>query len=76
MKPAERSPEVDGVLATKVAPVAASAKVISVKVPPTSMARVQVLGMGLAIVGPRAGGGKPTLLCFSAAPTNLAVTSP
>src|SRR4029450_4826500 len=76
MKPAERSPGVEGVLATQVAPVAASAKVISVKVPPTSMARVQVLAMGLAIVGLRAGGGEPTLLCFPAAPANLGVTSP
>src|SRR5512132_3372557 len=45
MKPAERSSGVEGVLATQVAPVAASAKVMSVKVPPTSMASVQVLDM-------------------------------
>ena len=40
MKPAARSPGVDGVLATQIAPVSASAKVLSVKVPPTSMAMV------------------------------------
>ena len=40
MKPAARSPGVDGVLATQMAPVSASAKVLSVKVPPTSMAMV------------------------------------
>src|ERR1700682_4097616 len=45
MKPSERSPGVEGVLAIQVAPVAASAKVISVKVPPTSTASVQVLGI-------------------------------
>ena len=40
MKPAARSPGVEGVLATQMAPVSASAKVLSVKVPPTSMAMV------------------------------------
>ena len=39
-KPVSSAPGVDGVLATQVAPVAASAKVMSVKVPPTSMAMV------------------------------------
>ena len=45
MKPPDRSPGVEGVFATQVAPVPASAKVISVKVPPTSMAIVPVSGM-------------------------------
>jgi len=40
MKPMARSPGVDGVFATQIAPVSASAKVQSVKVPPTSMASV------------------------------------
>ncbi len=44
MKPVERSPGVDGVFATQSAPVAASVNVMSVKVPPTSMASVQVSG--------------------------------
>lgn len=50
MKPAERSPGVEGVLATQSAPVAASVNVMSVKVPPTSMASVQVLATGAPIV--------------------------
>ena len=58
MKPTDRSLGVDGVLATQDVPVAASVKVTSVKVPPTSMASVQVLAMGPAIVGPRADRGK------------------
>jgi hypothetical protein len=40
MKPSERSLGVEGVVTTHVAPVSASANVQSVKVPPTSMARV------------------------------------
>ncbi len=49
MKPAERSPGVEGVLATQSAPVAESVNVMSVKVPPTSMARVQVLATGRSL---------------------------
>src|SRR6266850_2928246 len=52
MKPVERSPGVDGVFATQSAPVAASVNVMSVKVPPTSMASVQVLVTGAVIVFP------------------------
>ena len=52
MKPVERSPGVDGVFATQSAPVAASVNVMSVKVPPTSMASVQVLVTGALIVVP------------------------
>ena len=40
MKPAARSLGVDGVLATQLSPVTASAKVMSVNVPPTSIAIV------------------------------------
>ena len=43
-KPVSSAPGVEGVFATQVAPVAASAKVMSVKVPPTSMARVPAVG--------------------------------
>jgi hypothetical protein len=43
---------VDGVFATQSAPVAASVNVMSVKVPPTSIARVQGLVTGPAIVDP------------------------
>ena len=42
----------DGVFATQSAPVAASVNVMSVKVPPTSMASVQVLVTGAPIVVP------------------------
>ena len=42
---------VDGVLATQVAPVSASAKVLSVKVPPTSMARVPRLPRCVLMTG-------------------------
>ncbi len=45
MKPPERSPGVEGVFATHVLPVPESAKVISVNVPPTSIAIVPVSGM-------------------------------
>src|SRR6266545_7282227 len=58
MKPVERSPGVEGVFATQSAPVAASVNVMSVKVPPTSMARVQVLVTGPPIVVPRRMRGK------------------
>src|SRR5713226_1555582 len=50
MKPASSAPGVEGVFATQRAPVAASVNVMSVKVPPTSMASVQVLVTGPAIV--------------------------
>jgi hypothetical protein len=52
MKPAERSSGVEGVLAIQVAPVAASARVMSVKVPPTSMAIVPVGGMPVIVPWP------------------------
>jgi len=52
MKPVERSPGVDGVLATQSAPLAESVNVMSVNVPPTSIARVQVLATGAPIVDP------------------------
>src|SRR5713226_2252290 len=50
MKPASSAPGVEGVFATQRAPVAASVNVMSVKVPPTSMASVQVLVTGPPIV--------------------------
>src|SRR6266540_6772300 len=50
-KPAERSPGVDGVLATHVAPVPASANVTSVNVPPTSMAIVPGIGSAHFLIG-------------------------
>ena len=52
LKPVERSPGVDGVLATQSAPLAESVNVMSVNVPPTSIARVQVLATGAPIVDP------------------------
>src|SRR5215831_19456481 len=59
MKPADRSPGVDGVLATHVAPVAASASVMSVNVPPTSMAIVPVADMAAIVDDP--GGGRRSM---------------
>src|SRR5262245_50122298 len=56
MKPPERSPGVDGVFATQVAPVSLSAKVTSVKVPPTSMATVP--DGRAAVIGRRDRGGR------------------
>jgi hypothetical protein len=50
MNPVDRSSGVDGVFATQRAPVAASVNVMSVKVPPTSMASVQGLVTGPVIV--------------------------
>ena len=58
MNPVERSPGVEGVFATQSAPVAASVNVMSVKVPPTSIASVQVLATGPAIVDRGAAPGK------------------
>ncbi len=66
MKPVERSPGVEGVFATQRAPVAASVNVMSVKVPPTSMARVQV----------RVVTGAPIVVPFAANLPTVCYTSP
>ena len=50
MNPAARSLGVDGVLATQLSPVAASANVTSVNVPPTSMASVPAIQLTIANV--------------------------
>ena len=65
MKPAARDrPGVEGVFATQSAPVAASVNVMSVKVPPTSMASVQVLVTGPPIVAVPFPANRPTV-CYT-----------
>ncbi len=65
MKPVERSPGVEGVFATQSEPVAASVNVMSVKVPPTSMARVQVRVVTAAYCSPVRSQSADRLLHFS-----------
>src|SRR4029453_11115504 len=58
--PVSSAPGVEGVFATHVVPLAASAKVMSVKVPPTSTARVPAAGgVTRGIVGPTPSTRKP-----------------
>src|SRR5204863_3599411 len=52
MKPVDRSPGVEGVFATHVAPVAPSASVMSVNVPPTSIAIVPTGSMAVIVDDP------------------------